>query len=100
MSPAKQAKSQGNSGKEPKLNQVTEWRKKLWENPGSVWGQFSSGQHHLGDFLCKYQHVINSEYSFIITQTQYLGHFFKTLHTVLLTNFQLGTADNFTFIMH
>jgi len=29
MSPTKQAKSQGNSGKEPKLHQVTEWRKNL-----------------------------------------------------------------------
>jgi len=28
MSPTKQAKSQDNSGKEPKLHQVTEWRKK------------------------------------------------------------------------
>jgi len=28
----------GNSGKEPKLHQVTEWRKKPWENPGSVRG--------------------------------------------------------------
>jgi len=34
MSPTKQAKSQGNSGKEPKLHQVTEWRKKPWERPG------------------------------------------------------------------
>jgi len=30
MSPTKQAKSQGNSGKEPKLHHVTEWRKKPW----------------------------------------------------------------------
>jgi len=30
-------------GKEPKLHPVTEWRKKKpWENPGSVGGQFSS----------------------------------------------------------
>jgi len=28
MSPTKQAKSQGNNGKEPKLHHVTEWRKK------------------------------------------------------------------------
>jgi len=27
----------GNSDKEPKLHQVTEWRKKPWENPGSVY---------------------------------------------------------------
>jgi len=48
MSPTKQAKSQGNGVKEPKLHQVTEWRKKkLWENPGSVGGQFSSGQQWL-----------------------------------------------------
>jgi len=44
MSPTKQAKSQGNIGKEPKLHQVIEWRKKPWENPGSVGGQFSSGK--------------------------------------------------------
>jgi len=45
MSPTKQAKSQGNGGKVPKLHQVIEWRKKKpWENPGSVGGQFSSGQ--------------------------------------------------------
>ncbi len=36
MSPTKQAGSQGNSGKEPKLHQVIKWRKKPWENPGSV----------------------------------------------------------------
>ena len=35
MSPTKQAKSQGNSGKEPKLHQVTEWRKKPWEKSGA-----------------------------------------------------------------
>jgi len=29
MTPTKQVKSQGNSGKEPKLHQVTEWRKNL-----------------------------------------------------------------------
>jgi len=34
----------GDSGREPKLHQMTEWRKKPWENPGSVGGQFSSGQ--------------------------------------------------------
>jgi len=43
MSPTKQVKSQGNSGKEPKLHQVTEWRTKSWEKPDSVGGQFSSG---------------------------------------------------------
>jgi len=43
MSPTKQVKSQGNSGKEPKHHQVTEWKKKPWKNPGSVRGQFSSG---------------------------------------------------------
>jgi len=32
MSPTKEAKSQGNCGKGPKLYQVTEWRKKLWRN--------------------------------------------------------------------
>jgi len=37
MSPTKQAKSQGNSGKELKLHQVTEWRKKPWEKPDSVY---------------------------------------------------------------
>ncbi|XDV36991.1 hypothetical protein PO909_006692 [Leuciscus waleckii] len=45
MSQTKQAKSQGNSGNVPKLHQVTEWRKKkTWEKPGSVGGQFSSSQ--------------------------------------------------------
>jgi len=44
MSSTKQAKSQGNSGNEPKLHQVTDWREKPWEKPGSVRGQFSSGQ--------------------------------------------------------
>jgi len=29
---SKQAKSQGNSGKEPKLHHVTEWRKNLGRN--------------------------------------------------------------------
>jgi len=39
------SKPKGNSGKEPKLQQVTKWRKKTWEKPGSVrGGQFSSGQ--------------------------------------------------------
>jgi len=44
MSPIKQAKSKGDSGKEPKLHQVTDWRKNPLENPGSAGGQFSSGQ--------------------------------------------------------
>jgi len=30
--------------KATKLHQEIEWRKKPWENPGSVGGQFSSGQ--------------------------------------------------------
>jgi len=39
MSPTKQGKSQGNSGKEPKLHQGQNGeKKKLWENPGSVRG--------------------------------------------------------------
>jgi len=42
MSPTKQAKSQGNSGKEQKLNQGQNGEKKPWENPGSV-AQFFSG---------------------------------------------------------
>jgi len=33
MFPTKQAKSQGNSGKEPKLHQVTEWRTKTLGDP-------------------------------------------------------------------
>jgi len=43
MSSTKQAKSQGNSGKEPKLHQVTEWRKKtlvetrLSQGPVLLW---------------------------------------------------------------
>jgi len=43
MSTTKQAKptatkvEKGNSGKEPKLHQVAEWRKKPRENPSSVW---------------------------------------------------------------
>jgi len=41
MSPTKQAKSQSNK---LKLHQVIEWRKKPWENPGSVGGQFSSNE--------------------------------------------------------
>ncbi len=41
MSPTKQAR--GDSSKEPKLPSVTEWRKKPWEKPDSVGGQFSSG---------------------------------------------------------
>jgi len=36
VSPTKQAK--GDSGKEPKLHQVTKWRKKPWEKPDSVGG--------------------------------------------------------------
>jgi len=43
VSPTKQAK--GNSGKEPKLQQVTsggkqvlKWRRKPWEKPGSIGG--------------------------------------------------------------
>jgi len=44
MSSTKQAKSQGNSGKEPILHQVIDWRKKPWEKPDSVGGQLSSGQ--------------------------------------------------------
>jgi len=43
MSPTKQDRD--NSGKEPKLLQVTEWRKKkkkLWEKPGSVMFSASS----------------------------------------------------------
>jgi len=57
ISPTEQAK--GNSGKEPKtsikwpdsvlkLHQMTQWRKKKpWENPGSIGGQFSSGVYEL-----------------------------------------------------
>jgi len=49
MSPTKQAKSQGDSGKEP-IHQVIEWGKKAWENPDSVGGQFSSGQRRNSDY--------------------------------------------------
>ena len=31
----------GDSDKEPKLHQVTEWRKKPWANPGSLWASSS-----------------------------------------------------------
>jgi len=39
MPPTKQAKSQGNCGKEePKLHQVTEWRKKNLGRTQAKWG--------------------------------------------------------------
>jgi len=47
MSSTKQAKSQWQKKEKregTKTPSVTDWRTKLWEHPGSVEGQFSSGQ--------------------------------------------------------
>jgi len=49
MSPTKQAKSKATVAR----NQTpsgTGWRKKPWENPDSVGGQFSSGQRNNSDY--------------------------------------------------